>query len=56
MVSNKDTIAKIKKLYPDVKITMLPVLGNAKGIGNPQKVAEMKEILSKVKYPLPTRG
>ena len=56
MVSNKDTIAKIKKLFPDVEITIDPALNNAKGSANPKKIADMKRILSKVKYPLPTRG
>ena len=53
MVSNKDIIAKIKKKFPDVQITI--VHSKDKGIGNPKKLAEMKKVLSKVKYPLPTR-
>ena len=54
MVNERDTIAKIKKLYPDVKITIVPS-GSDKGIGNPKKLADMKRVVSKIKYPLPTR-
>jgi len=54
MVSNRNTVAKIKKIFPDMEITMLPALTD-KGIGNPKKLADMKRILSKVKYPMPTK-
>jgi len=55
MNSNTNTLAEIKKLFPDVKITIDPSLDNNKGICNPKKVADMKKILSTVKWPLPTR-
>ena len=54
VVSNEEVIAGIKKLFPDVKITILPALTD-KGIGNPKKVADMKRILSKAKWSLPTQ-
>jgi len=54
-MDNDKVIADIKKLFPDIKITIKPALGNNKGIGNPKKVADMKRILSTVKWPLPTQ-
>ena len=55
MNREKDTIAEIKKLYPDAKIKIDSSLNSCKGIGDPKTLAEMKELLSKVKYPLPVK-
>ncbi len=46
-----DTIAEIKKLFPDVNLTVNPALNNAKGSANPKKMADIKKILSKIKMP-----
>ena len=54
MVSNRNSIAKIQKLFPDVKITIDPALNNAKRDPNSKKMNDMRRILSKVKYTLPT--
>ncbi|MFI5196973.1 MAG: hypothetical protein ACHQD8_07770 [Chitinophagales bacterium] len=53
MVNERNTIAEIKELFPDVKITI--VHSKDKGIGNPKKLADMKRVVSKIKTPLPTR-
>ncbi len=55
MNSTKDTLEEIQKLFPGVKITIDPSLDNDKGIGNPKKLADMKKVLSTIKYPLPVR-
>ncbi len=37
IVSNEETLARIKKLFPDLEITIEPALNNAKGSANPKK-------------------
>ena len=55
MVSDKHAIAETKKWFPDLKITIDPALNNAKRDPNSKKITDMKRILSKVNWTLPTR-